>query len=65
MHPASDSTRLDPEQRINVRATGQFLFRDLSPHGGLETRTVAVGENVRVERWQARDLEARGLAESV
>lgn len=63
-HPAQ-SARLDPEQRINVRVLGEFQIRDFAPSGGLVTRITAVGEQVRVERWQARDLQARGLAESL
>lgn len=64
-HPAHDSTRPDPEERVTVRARGAFLIRTLAANGGLETRPTAIGEQVRVERWQARDLQARELAELV
>lgn len=63
-HPAHNSTRLDPEERVTVRARGEFLIRTLTENG-LSTRATAIGEQVRVERWQARDLEARELAELV
>jgi hypothetical protein len=64
-HPATDPQRSDPEERISVRVLSPFVIQAIAINGDMEVHTAKVGETVHVERWQARDLEVRELAERI
>lgn len=56
-HPAENS-RNRAEERVSVRVVSPFIVSE----PGREGREAQPGESVRVERWLALDLIARGLA---
>jgi len=65
LHPATGPQRSDPEEYVSVRVLSPFVIRPVAASGDMEVRMANVGETVRVERWQARDLEVRNLAERI